>query len=454
MPKTGLSGRIAGLTVVLTIAGAHAAYGCTNTAGSTGYLNVDGSGAAVVPSPGPAPGVSSPLSRPVAGSPLFDRISGHVPTGFNLGSISTGRANARVTARVVADMGGTIGRQAISWKGIQPNRNLVSGACAYDWRGPDLVYEFLLMHGVRPLWVVADAPQWANTLGGCTNNQSQCSMPPDAAHVIDYVDLLRAIAQRYPLSAAVEVWNEPNMGRYWKTPDPVAYDQLLHAAWDGMQSSYPAMRVLGGALSPIPYDTQDQSGRPIIGLSHFLDQMQADGAFAWMHGFSFHPYPGQPNPDIFKATFTTLASYSGLADTRLFPDELGIPTSVQATVWSEHDQCAQLVDEFNWMNSGAPDLLPGNALWAHVDGVLFHTETQKPGVSSDGYGFGDIRDDYQPPLASGLPPVHELTTYWYKPRPVYLEFQRAFAATPPTTPSSSSCGTSAGPEVEYPANSG
>jgi hypothetical protein len=92
------------------------------------------------------------------------------------------------------------------------------------------------------------------------------------------------------------------------------------------------------------------------------------------------------------------------------------------------------------MQTGAPDLLPGNQLWQHVDSALFHTETQKPGTSSDGFGFGDIRDD--------------TVTFWYAPRPVYLELQRALKATPAVVPSSAACGSAMGAEVPYPANQG
>jgi hypothetical protein len=428
MPKTGLLvRRTIIVAVALTVVLCEGASACTNTAGSTGAISVT-----------PSPSVHEALLAPVAGAPLWSRVGPNVPTGFNLGSINTGRANQRVTAEIVAAMGGTIGRQSISWKLTQKDKNVLTGACPYDWSRSDSAYAALVSHGIRPLWVISDAPQWANLLGGCTDQSAQCSMPPDSSHYVDYVDFVRAVAQRYPLAAAVEVWNEPNMGRFWKNPDPVAYDQLLHATWDGMRTTDPAMRVLGGALSPIPYDTHDASGRPIIGLGHFLDQMQADGAFAWMHGFSFHPYPGQPSPDIFKATFATLASYPGLADQRLVPDELGIPTSVQATVWSNHDQCAQLVDEFDWLDSGSPDLLPGNTLWQHVDSVLFHTETQST-TSSDGFGFGDI---------SGS----DTTDYDYAPRPVYLELQRALTSSPAEVPGSANCGSALGAPIPYPAN--
>lgn len=80
-----------------------------------------------------------------------------------------------------------------------------------------------------------------------------------------------------------EIWNEPNLPKYWRHPDPVGYVRLLRAAYRAVKQAAPQAQVLGGATS----------GADVS----FVDRMYAAGAKGWFDALSIHPYSGERSPD-------------------------------------------------------------------------------------------------------------------------------------------------------------
>jgi chitodextrinase len=81
--------------------------------------------------------------------------------------------------------------------------------------------------------------------------------PQTAAARDEYCTYVRTVLTRYPAVRAVVIWNEPNLGFFWSpqvdaTGAPVAaarYTALLARCYDVLHAAFPAVNVIGLALS-------------------------------------------------------------------------------------------------------------------------------------------------------------------------------------------------------------
>jgi hypothetical protein len=377
-----------------------------------------------------SPATVSALAPPVAGQPLYDRDDhGHLPVGFNDGAIQGGIASAPTVARITADMNGVMVRESFPWSKAEA----VPGC--YKWNEFDGWYHFFVANGVRPIWVLVGTPPWANPVY-CARPYlaGTCTYPPDDSHIASYAAMAAAIAKRYPLSAGIEVWNEPNLRQYWTSPNPAVYDHLLTATYDAVKAANPAMRILGGVLSVSGDDSCQDSPvgslptcygyRPETFLRKMLEDPTYGGAILQkMDGLSLHPYPlNEPDSqglgNSFAPMFDHIAEVLG-ADApavRLVVDELG--ASLKTGHFTEETQCTTLVTHFNQLDQADPRI----ALSGQVDAVLFDVDVE----GSDGYGFGTISSTD--------------STYTYVPRFIYGELRTAL--TGPTAPAPEDCAAS------------
>lgn len=99
----------------------------------------------------------------------------------------------------------------------------------------------------------------------------------------DYADIARFMTARYGTKlAALEVWNEPNLDedRFWIAGlnEPLAYTNLLRAAYPAAKAGNPDVPVLAGSLA--------------YGNEAFIAGMYAAGAKGNYDGLSMHPYQG------------------------------------------------------------------------------------------------------------------------------------------------------------------
>ncbi|HEX3127983.1 MAG TPA: hypothetical protein VH394_11700 [Thermoanaerobaculia bacterium] len=387
-------------------------------------------GALIVANP---PATVTALDPPIAGQPLYGRDDhGHLPIGFNDGAIQGGLAEAPTVARITSDMNGVLVRENFQW-----NQAEATSGC-YQWDTYDGYYHFFVAHGVRPIWVLWGTPRWAN-LVKCIQQPlgAACLYPPDNSHIANYAAMAAAIAKRYPLSAGIEVWNEPNLSHYWHDPDPAVYDHLLTATYDAVKAANPAMRVLGGVLS-VSSSTCMRVNLPTCSgyaPQAFLGDMLADPAYGGeilqkMDALSLHPYPVIPADreglnNFFAPMFVQIAEVLGAdaSTVRLVVDELGL--SLKAGL-PEEAQCTTLVTHFNQLDQADPRI----ALSGQVDAVLFDVDVE----GGDGYGFGTISST--------------TSLYTYTPRRVYREFRAAL--TGPAAPAWEDCATSDTTPQTYP----
>jgi hypothetical protein len=332
-----------------------------------------------------------PLPAPVAGHRLFARVNGHLPAGFNEGSVGLGVAVPAQAAALGAGLGSSVVRIALNWAFTQARAGGAGGS--YDWRTWDERYRAYTALGIRPIWAIQASPRWAvDAYDACPPRPlrllqagQECLTGPAAEHRGDYAAFAAAVARRYPLSAAVEIWNEPNLDYYWRHPDPVAYAALAQTAVAAVRRANPSMRVLVGALA--------------MPIEPFAAELARDGTIAAADGLSFHPYPQEPDARPFRDAFAQVDAALGTLRTRLVADELGASTADRGHgqyQFTETQQRDVVLSSFDAMDRADPSLPRSNA----VDAVVLHTDVDGP------RGFGFVTAT---PTASG----------GFAPRPVF-----------------------------------
>jgi hypothetical protein len=156
------------------------------------------------------------------------------------------------------------------WRDIEPD-----GAGQYPDRSPqttlyDDAIRQLNAAGAQPIFVVTEAPAWAN-------GAADPFVPP--ADPQTYAGFLRAFAAHNATVgpvAAYEVWNEPDESSYWHPgPSAAAYTALLKAAY--------------AAARPVtPPETAILTG-PFTGNNYgWLEALYANGAQGYFDGASVH----------------------------------------------------------------------------------------------------------------------------------------------------------------------
>jgi hypothetical protein len=143
-----------------------------------------------------------------------------------------------------------------------------------------------------------------------------------------------AVAEQFPSLAGIIVGNEPNLNRFWlpqfnddgSDAAAPAYETLLAKTYDAVKAAQPAMRVIGGAVSPRGGDDPNSSR-----LTHSPTTFIKDFGLAYratarttpiMDAFGFHPYgDNSSQPPTFAHPNTTTI---GLADYAKLVSLLGI----------------------------------------------------------------------------------------------------------------------------------
>jgi hypothetical protein len=147
-------------------------------------------------------------------------------------------------------------RMELAWSDVQPG---LKPNPPFDWARYDRIYAALRAHGIKPLWVVMRAPNWArNPLDLCRPAPGgQC--PPADGRLGEWRNFVKNAVLRYPQSAGIEVWNEPNTHQFWGTfVNPPRYARVLGAAYLGVQDAEDQLR----SSLPAGWDVPVLSGGP------------------------------------------------------------------------------------------------------------------------------------------------------------------------------------------------
>lgn len=225
----------------------------------------------------------------------------------------------------LAASGATWVRLDVSWAMLQP-----TSRDSYDlrWGVPfiDRVLGLITDRGLKPLVTLWMTPGWAN--GGAGDKV----LPTDPQ---DYARAAQWAAQRWSgVVPAWEIWNEPNHPSYMTGADPVAYTQLLRAAYPAIKAGSPDAKVVFGGP-----DSND---------SAWIARAYEAGAKGYFDVMATHPYmaianlPPETPDDGTKYNFTHLAGVHALmvrygdGDKPIWATEFG---------WSSHPNVG---GEANW----------------------------------------------------------------------------------------------------------
>jgi len=161
------------------------------------------------------------------------------------------------------------------------------GSYTWDWLDP--IVAQVHGRGLNLMISVIAAPEWARPAADDLSINGVPENPQDLG------DFLAAMVARYPGQiAAIEVWNEQNLGReVGFHPDANQYVDMLKAGYRSIKDVDPGVIVVSGGLTP----TGTDDGYVAIADRRYLDQMLAAGAAGYADAIGAHPSGYNLPPD-------------------------------------------------------------------------------------------------------------------------------------------------------------
>lgn len=213
----------------------------------------------------------------------------------------------------------------MAWSAAQPN-----SADSYSWSRFDRIVSAANRYNIKLLPILTYTPRWARRQE-CIDT-FKCA-PADPAAFATYA---AAAAARYSSMGihTWEIWNEPNLGLFWKpSPDAAAYTDLLERSYTSIKAVDSQATVIGAGLS----DPAGSSGGN-IDPRVFLNTMYQNGAKDYMDAVGYHPYsfPNLPSTTLDWSGWSIMGdvSYSirsvmtsnGDGNKQIWATEFGCPT--------------------------------------------------------------------------------------------------------------------------------
>lgn len=164
----------------------------------------------------------------------------------------------------------------------------------YDWAHADLVVDHANRQGLTIIARLGLAPDWARPKDTISTHLDPAFYPDFAAYAGEFAAHFAGRVQY------ILLWNEPNLSLEWgyRSPDPLAYTDLICQAAAAVRQANPDAIILAGALAPTLGDPTGQLG--VSDLS-FLQAMYAAGAAACFDALAVHSYgltfPAADPPD-------------------------------------------------------------------------------------------------------------------------------------------------------------
>jgi len=317
-------------------------------------------------------GGAEPGPRPQTKLPLGAKHD--LVYGFNDNSVARGLLTPESESALAARAGAEVVRLTLDWRAVEPS------ADAYDFSTADATYRALRRRGIRPLWVVAFAPDWARDQDPpCP---ADCRAPPARSHEREWDELLALTAKRYPRSAGIELWNEPNYANFFfPEVDVKRYARLQRRGYKAVKRARPRMPVFNGGLANFLEAAPGQ-----VPIGRFLSDLYEHGGKQTMDALSIHIYPGDPRRSAVRTSLgTVIAARDAAGDSRrpMWVTETGASTRNERSDlrWSESGQAAEL--------GRIRDLL---SRVRGVKAMLVHTLVDEPGAPNrTEAGFGVAR---------------------------------------------------------------
>lgn len=177
-----------------------------------------------------------------AASLAFAPSASAVETGVVIGH-RTGHLNLDELTQT-AELGAGWARLYVDWSQIEQEKGLPQEHLLEDF---DHRIQGYRDRNVKVLLTVFRAPQWAAKDPHADVNKT--NQPPARAE--DYAAFVASLAARWKGKvAAYEIWNEPDLAKWWHpAPNAGDYTALLKAAGQAIRAADPAARVITGGTA-------------------------------------------------------------------------------------------------------------------------------------------------------------------------------------------------------------
>lgn len=296
-----------------------------------------------------------------------------------------------------------------------------------DWSDLDMRINAAHIAGLTPLLVIQTVPAWLQVPSGpVTDEHRQVAA--------QFGEFAGSVAARYgTMVDGYEIWNEPNLHKFWPNPDVGHYVELLKAAYPAIHAADSGATVVTGGLAPAP-----NTSTSIAPLT-FLERLYALGGGDYADAIGMHPYsyPELPSGTSDWNTFRSLTDVSALMAARgdgakkIWLTEYGAPTGGNSGVSPQlqADMVAQAIELARANDSLGPifiyTLIDGGAeRWDsefHF-GIYYADQSPKPAVAAlqsaiAGCEFGGGSTEppvgggsVEPPIVGGPRPEQPLTS--------------------------------------------
>ena len=292
---------------------------------------------------------------------------------------NTGLANAQMqTAGAIMPDSLSANRFHVQWADVEWRRG------SYDWSRTDPVYQAMQQHTPRPVMVLYNTPAWASDPAvTCPAAPDPCAYPPLGKYDPQWKKFVQAATARYRNVRAIEIWNSPNVGRFWApAANPKRYSSLLKAAHTAVGNAKSTLPVLVGGLKSTASTATDLSA------PEFLRQVYANAGAAAFEGIASEPVPKAPFVETMWSQLNDLrAVRDGRGDgaTRLWvkvavstDPATGVPLDQQGDVLVDlyhsvegHDVATFIIHRLHDIGT---DSSPQAGYWNHT-GVMTQGET-------------------------------------------------------------------------------
>jgi polysaccharide biosynthesis protein PslG len=324
-------------------------------------------------SAGPYPGAPDPGGNPNAPVPVpppAGKFFGYhdVSLGFNMHGWTPSDIG-----NVAAGGGANVLRISLDWHNVEPRRD------HWDenwWGFYRNVYNALVTRGIRPLITLGGVPPWAREpLFRLCGIRRGCEYPPAPWFDDEWAQFAGEVARRFPLTVAIETWNEPNLQGFYKpNPNPYRWAQIVRATYDGVKAVNPGIRVLAGGFAPTVTPEYLLGSLSRMPIKDFLTRAYraTPSITGHLDGISFHivhqslDYGAE---SLWAKTFHDVRQVRnalGNPATKLWITEAGLSTTGPAAM-TETQQANGLLTQYRRAMT-MPD----------VEGMLIHTLADRP----------------------------------------------------------------------------
>lgn len=198
----------------------------------------------------------------------------------------------RCILNTTADAGVRILRQSLRWNEIERSRG------KYDFSWWDGYVEAVARHGIQVMPIIQDAPRWRTR--HASSSSSWGLRPPKRAATANFAARL---VRRYGPNGSFwtshpdvpkvpirvwQVWNEPNLPRYWyPRPNAADYVKLLWAVHNAIRWEDPGATIVTAGLP-------DSHLRHVVPLYRYIRQMYEAGARGAFDALAVNAYAERP----------------------------------------------------------------------------------------------------------------------------------------------------------------